>query len=207
MKIAPRTHRRRKEARPAELIAAALGLFVEKGFAATRLDDVATMAGVSKGTLYLYFDNKEALFRAAIEHNIVPVIEQAEDIVARHDGKAAELLAGLVRGWWCSAGASKAGDVLKLIVTEARNFPDVAAYYNDMVVERAKRLVCEVVELGIRRGEFHPVDPAMAFHAVFSPAMLLIIWNHSIGACCTQELDPDRYLEFSLDLMLNGLKT
>ncbi len=202
-----RTHRRRKEARPAELIAAALDLFVQRGFAATRLDDVATAAGVSKGTLYLYFDSKEALFRAVIEQNILPVIEQAEGVVAQHAGNASELLADLVRGWWQSVGATKAGDALKLIVTEARNFPDVAAYYNDAVVERARRLVTQVLEFGIRTEEFRPVDPLMAFHAIFAPAMMLIIWQHSIGACCSQGLDADRYLEFSLDLTLNGLKT
>ena len=200
------SHRRRKEARPAELIAAALDLFVERGFAATRLDDVAAAAGVSKGTLYLYFDSKEALFRAAIEQNILPVIEQAEDVVAQHAGSAVDLLGGLVRGWWASVGATKAGDVLKLIVTEARNFPDVAAYYNESVVERAKRLVIQVLEFGIHAGEFRPVDTVMAFHAIFSPAMMLIIWRHSLGACCGEGLDPDRYLAFSLELMLDGLK-
>ena len=202
-----RTHRRRKEARPAELIAAALALFVERGFAATRLDDVALAAGVSKGTLYLYFDSKEALFRAVIEQNLLPALKQAEDVVAHYDGKAAELLAGLMRGWLDSVNTSKTGEVLKLIVTEARNFPDVATYYNDAVVERAKRLVSQVLEVGIRNDEFRAVDPVMAFHVLFAPTMMQIIWRHSVGACSTLVLDPDRYLDFSIDLILNGLKT
>jgi AcrR family transcriptional regulator len=202
-----RAHRRRKEARPAELIAAALKLFVEHGFAATRLDDVASAAGVTKGTLYLYFDSKETLFRAVIEQNILPLIARAEDSVAHHDGTAAELLRGLLLDWWSLVGETEAGGVLKLMVTEARNFPDVAVYYNEAVVERAKRLVSQVLDLGIARGEFRRVDHEMAFHAIFSPAMMLIIWRYSIGACCGQNIDPAHFMDFSFDLTLNGLKT
>ncbi|HEY6897792.1 MAG TPA: TetR/AcrR family transcriptional regulator, partial [Rhodocyclaceae bacterium] len=201
-----RTHQRRKEARPGELADAALDLLVERGFAATRLDDVAAAAGVSKGTLYLYFDSKEALFRAVVEQNILPVIEDAELIVADHQGSAAELLAELMRGWWQRVGATKAGGVTKLIVTEARNFPDLAAWYHDAVVARAKRLICGVLELGIQRGEFRALDVGLAFHAIFAPVMMLMIWRHSIGACCGQGIDPDEYIELSIDLILNGLK-
>src|SRR5512139_2202895 len=95
---------RRKEARPGELVAAALQLFVEKGFAATRLEDVATRAGVSKGTLYLYFDSKEALFKAVIEEGIMPVVAEGEAIAAGHDGSAFDLLQRLLDNWWMRIG-------------------------------------------------------------------------------------------------------
>src|SRR5512145_278407 len=88
--------RRRKDARPAELTAAALDLFVEKGFAATRLDDVAARAGVSKGTLYLYFDSKEALFKAVVEDGIVPLFAAAEQQIADYQGGSADLLRHLL---------------------------------------------------------------------------------------------------------------
>ncbi len=96
--------KRRKEARPSELTAAALGLFVEKGFAATRLEEVALRAGVSKGTLYLYFDSKEALFKAVIQEGIMPVVAENEAIVANHTGSAIDLLERLLGNWWGRIG-------------------------------------------------------------------------------------------------------
>lgn len=104
MSAATLPRRRRKEARPSELTAAALALFVEKGFAATRLEEIAIRAGVSKGTLYLYFDSKEALFKAVIQEGIVPVVAEGEAIAASHDGSAAELLERLLENWWSRIG-------------------------------------------------------------------------------------------------------
>jgi hypothetical protein len=100
---------RRKDARPQELLAAAIDLFVERGYAATRLEDVARRAGVSKGTLYLYYENKEELFKAVVRSSIVPVIGEAEDPpVAEFDGHSAELLRHLIHSWWQRLGATKA---------------------------------------------------------------------------------------------------
>ena len=95
---APR--KRRKEARPAELLAAALTLFVDKGYAATSLERVASHAGVSKGTLYLYYESKEALFKAVIQEGIIPVIAENEAIAAQHTGSSFELLQRLLDNWW-----------------------------------------------------------------------------------------------------------
>ncbi|MCJ7838090.1 MAG: TetR/AcrR family transcriptional regulator, partial [Burkholderiales bacterium] len=91
---------RRKDARPEEIIAAALDLFVERGFAATRLDDVAARAGVSKGTLYLYFENQEDLFKAVVRGNVLPVLQHGEVLVGNFSGSSADLVRKLVRGWW-----------------------------------------------------------------------------------------------------------
>jgi AcrR family transcriptional regulator len=96
--LSPR--KRRKEARPGELLAAALDLFVARGYAATRLEDVAQQAGVSKGTLYLYFENKEALFKAVIREGILPVLAENEEIAARHEGSTFALLEKLLNNWW-----------------------------------------------------------------------------------------------------------
>jgi AcrR family transcriptional regulator len=95
---------RRKEARPAELLAAALELFVERGYAATRLEDVARRAGVSKGTVYLYFPGKEDLFKAVVREGLVPLLERGEKVVAEHEGSAVDLIRELVRGWWEGIG-------------------------------------------------------------------------------------------------------
>ena len=115
---------RRKDARPEEIIAAALDLFVERGFAATRLDDVAAHAGVSKGTLYLYFENKEDLFKAVVRGNILPLLQHGEALVESFAGSSGELLQQLVRGWWEYTGSTKIAGIPKLIIAEAGNFPD-----------------------------------------------------------------------------------
>ena len=122
--ITPR--QRRKDARHGELLAAALDLFVEKGFAATRLDDIAARAGVSKGTLYLYFDSKAALLKAVVEDGMVPVIDQGEDIISNFSGTATLLLRHLLQTWWSLVGESKLSGICKLMLAEASNFPEIA---------------------------------------------------------------------------------
>ena len=144
---APR--RRRKGARPSELTAAALELFVNKGFAATRLDDVAARAGVSKGTLYLYFDSKEALFKAVIEEGIVPTLAAAELQLAEHNGSSVALLRKLLFGWWQHIGGTRLAGVPKLIISESRNFPELAQYYHDKVIVRGRALLRAVLLRGI----------------------------------------------------------
>ena len=97
---------RRKDARPQELLAAALDLFVERGFAATRLDDVAAQAGVSKGTLYLYFANKEELFKAVVRENMLPALGEGEEAIEKCDGNSADLFRDIMLGWWERIGAT-----------------------------------------------------------------------------------------------------
>ena len=132
---------RRKADRPAEIIEAALSLFVEKGFIATRLDQVAKQAGVSKGTVYLYFDSKEALFRAVVQQSIVPVIEQAEKIAAEFKGSQRELLSEMVQGWWQAVGKTRLAGIPKLVISEAANFPEIAEFYLQNVVDRARQII------------------------------------------------------------------
>ncbi len=175
---APR--RRRKEARPSELTAAALDLFVESGFAATRLEDVAARAGVSKGTLYLYFDSKEALFKAVIEDAIVPLLVAAEQQMAEYEGSSFELLRRLLFGWWEQIGRTRLAGVPKLIISESRNFPEVAQYYHDKVLARGRGLLRTVLQRGIESGEFRPQDIETAINVIFAPLMMLVVWRSSL---------------------------
>jgi AcrR family transcriptional regulator len=197
---------RRKDARPGELIAAALDLFVERGYAATRLDDVAARAGVTKGTLYLYFENKEALFKSVIEQSIVPVLEEAEQMVEAHRGPTAELLSCLMRGWWQQVGATRLGGIPKLVISEAQNFPEVARYYHEAVIKRAHVFMGRVLTRGIASGEFRPVDADYAFQVIFSPIIMLMIWRHSFTPCCGEGVDPERFIDIAIDMALNGLQ-
>lgn len=205
MSAAP-IRKRRKEARPAELTAAALGLFVEKGFAATRLEDVAARADVSKGTLYLYFDSKEALFKAVIQEGIVPVMLENEEIAARHSGSSFELMEKLLANWWSKIGRTAFAGIPKLIVAEARNFPEVAQYYYENVIRRGRALVGAALERGMASGEFRRLDIETTIDVILAPILMLLIWRFSLGCCQCGDGDPQHYLQIHLDLLRQGLR-
>jgi len=199
------TRQRRKEARPGELTAAAIELFVEKGFAATRLDDIAARAGVSKGTLYLYFDSKEALFKAVVLEGIVPVFDAADAIMASFTGSNAELMQQLLTMWWRLIGSTPLGGLPKLVISEARNFPEVAIFYHDAVIARARSLLKRVLQRGIDAGEFRPLALDMAADVLFAPILLLAIRRHSVDILGSTTTDPELYLETHFELALRGL--
>jgi AcrR family transcriptional regulator len=196
---------RRKDARPAELAAAALALFVERGYAATRLEDVARRAGVSKGTLYLYFDSKEALFKAVVREGVLPALERGERMLEEHRGSAAGLLRELLHGWWEQVGDTSFGGLPKLMISECRNFPELGRFYYEEVISRGYRLIGQVIERGMRTGEFRRLDPDHVTRLVVAPMVLLAIHRHSFDFCDSHRLDPQRYLDDHLDLLLGGL--
>ncbi|MBK7137213.1 MAG: TetR/AcrR family transcriptional regulator [Rhodocyclales bacterium] len=198
--------KRRKEARPQELTAAALELFVEKGFAATRLDEIAARAGVSKGTLYLYFDSKEELFKAVIREGLLPLLAEGEELMASMPGPASELFRAIVLRWWEIVGEGPIGGIPKLIFAEARNFPEIARFYADEVIERGKRLFVAVFRRGIDSGEFRPFDPQALVHIVISPLIMRVIWKHSLDCCGVTSVPLDDYLREYLELTLRGLR-
>ena len=205
MDSSPPARQRRKEARPGELTAAALQLFVEKGFAATRLDDVAAHAGVSKGTLYLYFDSKEALFKAVIEESLLPVMDAGDEMVNQFIGSSVDLLRALITAWWDLIGNTPLGGVPKLMVSESRNFPELAAYYHDTVIVRGRDLMRRVLKRGMDAGEFRHIDIELAIDVIFAPVLMMAIWRHSLGSCGCVSHNPKHYLATHLDLALNGL--
>jgi AcrR family transcriptional regulator len=196
--------RRRKAARPSELVAAALDLFVERGFTATRLEDVAARAGVAKGTLYVYFDSKESLFKAVVEEAIVPELVAAELVMANHRGSAAEVLRELTFFWWQHSGATRLAGVPRLMVAESGNFPDLVRYYHDHVMMRGRALLGSVLARGIEAGEFRPVDIDTAIDLIIAPVVMLHLWRSSV---CAHEraIDPDRYLAMHCDLIIRSL--
>jgi AcrR family transcriptional regulator len=202
--IKPRWERR-KDARPQELLAAALDLFVEHGYAATRLEDVARRAGVSKGTLYLYFTNKEELFKAVVRESIVPAIGDAEEYIAQFQGSSDELLRWVIATWWERIGASKASGISKLLMAEASKFPDLAHFYREEVIIRASAMISSMLARGVERGEFKPMDINVATQVLIAPVLMLMLWKHSIGPCELGSLDPQAYLAHMVDITLHGL--
>ena len=198
---------RRKEARPQELLDAALDLFVEKGFAATRSEEVAARAGVSKGTLYLYYPSKEELLKEVIRHNVVNQIAEGIEIVRAFEGTSAELLAYVLRLWWERVGETRASGILKLMMSEVRNFPEIAQFWIDEVTSPADRMVAEIVQRGIDSGEFRQVQVENAVHALISPLLFLVMNKHSLGACvASAKLDPRAIIDAQIDLVLHGLQ-
>ena len=197
--------RRRKQARPGEILDAALACFAERSFAATRLDDVAHRAGVTKGTLYLYFPNKAELFKAVVRQEVVPGIVRSEEMLGAADASSALLLEKLLFAW-ARLGATPAGAIPKIVVSEAGNFPDLARFYREEVVDRGLAVFRRVIEAGIRRGEFRAVeDLDSTVRCLVAPLLLALLWRHSLGRHGAAGFDPEALCRAQLRLALHGL--
>lgn len=200
-----RRWQRRKEARPAEILDAALELFVERGYTATRLEQVARRAGVTKGTMYLYFESKETLFKAVVRAAVLPNLERAEQQMTEFRGSSRALLETLLRGWWGAMEGSRASGLPKLIMSEAANFPDLAGFFHEEVVERAHRITVEVLRRGIDAGEFRPLDLEYTARALRAPVLLGLIWKHSLMKSEREPMDMERYLNSAVELIIQGV--
>ena len=198
---------RRKDARPAELLDAALALFVEKGFAHTRAEEVAARAGVSKGTLYLYYASKEELLKAVIRERLSSEIAAGAGQFERFAGPTADLLREVLIPWWERLLDSEVSGVFKLVITEVRHFPDIADFYVREVVEPGMQLVARILERGIARGELRPVDVPTAVHSLVLPLIMLCLHKHTLGACGAAPvgIEPRRFIRDHVELTLQGL--
>lgn len=197
---------RRKQARPRELLDAALDLFVERGFAATRSEDVAARAGVSKGTLYLYYPSKHELLKEVIRHHVVNQIAEGTQIVRQFEGSTAELFATVLRAWWERIGETRTSGIIKLMTSEVRNFPEIAEFYVDEVVTPSNRMLELVIRRGIDRGEFRAVDVAPTVQALVGPLMFMALQKHSLGAFpAAAQFEPRQVIEALIEVVLHGL--
>jgi len=198
---------RRKEARPGELLQAALDLFVDKGFAATRAEEVAARAGVSKGTLFLYFPSKEELFKAVVRENISGRFSQWNEEFENFQGSTAEMLHTCMTIWWDRVGSTQASGISKLMFSEARNFPELAEFYRQEVVQPGHHLLTRIVERGIASGEFRAADAGQVAYALVAPMMYLTMFIHTGGMCSVPAtpLDPKAFLHQQVELLLHGL--
>lgn len=206
MKDTPPRHQRRKQARPQELLDAAADLFVEKGFAATRIEEVARRAGVSKGTLYLYYSSKEDLLKALIKNTLSATIHEGRQELEQYDLSCSELLTMALQVWWNKVGETRAGGICKLIISEARNFPELTQFYMDEVTRPGNKLIKDLIDRGIARQEFRPIDSEYAAKTLISAMQFVMIHNNSVGCCSHNNLtDSDRFLSTLMDVVLHGL--
>lgn len=205
----PPKRERRKDARPSELMEAALSLFVEKGFAATRVEEVAQRAGVSKGTLFLYFPSKVDLFKAVVRENIVGRFDEWNEAFERFEGSTADMVRYCMLQWWERIGATQASGITKLVISEASLFPEIANFYRDEVIEPGSGLIRRILQRGVSRGEFRAIDPDLAVHSVVAPMIFIILWKHGMGPCCqlsgVAALDPLAFIHHQADVLIHGL--
>jgi TetR/AcrR family transcriptional regulator len=200
---------RRKEARPGELLAAALDLFVEKGYAATRVEEVAQRAGVSKGTLFLYFSSKEELFKAVVRENISGRFVEWSEELNTFEGSSEDLLRYCMTSWWERVGATKASGIPKLMMSEAGNFPELVRFFQQEVVQPGNDLIQRILQRGVARGELRAVDPTYGIYSILAPMVFLNMWKHGGGSCgdARIELDPQQYIASQVQTILFGLST
>jgi AcrR family transcriptional regulator len=168
--------RRLPEERPEQILNAALVVFGEHGLAGARLEDIAKRAGLSKGTIYLYFPNKEALFREMVRHTVVSKIEESERRFGTMSGSATEALTEFMQSYWEFIRSSHFAPLFRLIHAEIHSFPDLARFYAEEVVMRGHRLIAGIIERGTKSGEFRAVDPYVAARMLTAPFVMHGLW-------------------------------
>jgi AcrR family transcriptional regulator len=197
--------KRRKEMRPSQLLEAAFSLFVEHGYAATRMEDVAAKAGVSKGTLYLYFNNKENLFSEVVRGNMLFSVNEIEALINNYQGSSAELFTEAMLIWWDCINNTKHAGLAKLTITESLNFPNIAILYHEEVIAREKKIIISLLKRGIMHGDFRQIDVDMTMNIVVAPMAMLLMerccWNTGVLA----ELPAKEYLNNFIQIFLHGL--
>ena len=200
------THRRarRKEARPGEIIEAALRLFADRGFAATKLEDVAAAAGIGKGTIYLYFPTKEDLFRSVVRQAVLPNLEAVAALTQAPDLPAADMLRAIAERFLLLLDTDLTA-IPKLVVAESGNFPALSQFYAEEVVLKGMALIRGILARGIQRGEFRPIDLDGALPLFSAPLLLLLLWKHSLGRHTDIQFNPRLVVATHLDILLRGL--
>jgi AcrR family transcriptional regulator len=196
---------RRKDHRPAEITAAALAAFAENGYAATRVDEVAQRAGVSKGLLYLYFKTKEELFKAVIRSFVAPRVAELSVIVDESELSTEEFMRGPFLSMIKTIPKSPIGVIVKLMIAEGNKHPDLVAYYWDNVVSHALEMMNKLIRRGIAAGEFRKSSVDALPQLLVSPVIFAVVWNQVFAK--HEKLDTDSLIETHIDAIVNYLKT
>lgn len=197
--------RRRKADRPAEIVAAALEVFAEKGFAAARLDEIARRAGVSKGAVYLYFETKEEVFRAVVAQAIAPNVAVVKAMAAAHPGPLADLLRNIADHVVGVATTTPLGAVLKMVVGEARNFPELARVWYEELVSRALGAATDAIAAAQARGEVRPGDPRAYAIQLVSPMLMGVLWRETFVPVGAEPFDLPALMRQHVATMLGGV--
>jgi len=196
--------RRRKADRPDEIVAAALEIFGEKGFAAARLDDIAARAGVSKGAIYLYFATKEEIFRAVVEQGVAPNIDAVLAMAAKAPSfpalarGATQAMAGLMT-------TSPVGGIVKMVIAEAGNFPELARIWHERLVGPALAAMTAAVAAGQDRGEVRPGDPRLYALSLIAPLLVGVIFRETFAPVGGEPFDLPALAAQHVETLLRGM--
>ena len=196
---------RRKKARPAEILEAALVEFAARGFAATRMEDVARRAGVTKGTIYLYFESKEALFKALVRESIGNTLSQMTGAVSQFPGSSRELLRFVLGAIGHFARTSDRVVLPKIVLAESGNFPEIVRFYREEIIDKGLSLLTGIIRRGIERGEFRSVPPEHAARLCVAPLLLGAFWRTTFAQFDSEPYDIQGLIDTHIDVLLRGL--
>lgn len=199
--------KRRKADRPDEIVAAAIEVFAEKGFAAARLDDIAARAGVSKGAIYLYFATKEDIFRAVVEQGLAPNLALIQGAIAANAQSFADLLRAFAQVISQVATSSPIGGIIKVVIGESRNFPELARAWHDSLIDPALGAMTAAIAAAQARGELAAGDPRHYAISLVSPMLLGVIWRETFTPIGAEPLDIPALAQQHVELWLRGMLT
>jgi AcrR family transcriptional regulator len=197
--------RRRKEARPQEILDAALAVFAQKGFSAARMEDISRRAGVTKGTIYLYFESKEALFKALVRESLAPTIQGVIERAQAYDGPSRDLLVLVLSTVGGFIRTSDRVVLPKIVIAEAGNFPELVRFYREEVIDKGLRLLETIVARGIARGEFRKVDPVHVARLCIAPILLAAFWRITFAPLDREPYDYEGLISTHIDTLLRGI--
>jgi len=198
--------RRAPADRPKEILEAALAEFVEKGFAAARLDDVAARAGLSKAAIYLYFEDKMALFQGVVRQAIVTNIGAVETLATAHRGPVAALIPPILDFMASRVEETPMASIAKVVISESRAFPEIGRFYLKEVIGRGIPMFEGLIARGVASGEFRKVDPMLTVRSLIGPMLLSIVWKTVFEPIGADRLDVRALARHHADLMLHALR-
>ncbi len=203
--------RRKPEKRPEDILDGALIEFRARGFAAARIEDIARRAGLSKGTVYLYFSSKEEMFKALVRRRVAPIAAKLKTISEQLSAKGNDLPAGqvlmnMITLIASGLGDKKVGTIPLLIIGEAGNFPEHADFYRNEVIEVSMVALCAVIQRGVDTGEFKPVEPEYAVRTLMGMMLMQVVWNGAFARKEDKVLEMDKLMQTHLDIFLNGIR-
>jgi AcrR family transcriptional regulator len=197
--------RRRKDARPSDIVAAALLVFGEKGFAGARIEEIAARAGVSKGTVYLYFETKAELFRAVVRDTMTPNLDVIERTVLSLELPFATLIRMMLPRFAELVTARPVGALVKMVVGESRNFPELAKVWHDDVIHKAVGLIAGVILRAQERGEVRGGDPRVHAFSIMGPMLMGVLWSETFTPVGGAAIDLPAIARQHAETVLGGL--
>lgn len=197
--------RRRAEARPEEVLDAALDLFIEQGFAKTRVEDIAKRAGLSKGAVYLYFPSKEQILEALVKRALTPITDNVFSAISELRGDPRPTMKMVLRMLGGRLSDPRTLAIPKLILREVIGFPELARMYRREVLDRVLPLVEATLARGIAEGYFRPVDPHLTIRSVIGPMMLHVVLAEVFGVTPEGGISFERMVENHITILFDGL--